>query len=89
MDNILKTVEQFCTDHKMGWSTFGAKSVGDPNLIKQLRAGRELRSKTREKIEKFMIELAAGHALTGETQILRSPNVQNDPLAGHGERNAA
>lgn len=38
-------------------TTFGFKVAGDPNLISDLRRGREFRRKTREKIEKTIRDL--------------------------------
>lgn len=35
-------------------STFGLKAVGDPNFVRNLRAGREPRSRIRQKVVEFI-----------------------------------
>lgn len=53
-EQILAKIERFIRLKSIGETTFGLKAVGDRNLVPQLRDGRELRRKTRERIVVFM-----------------------------------
>ena len=55
---LLDEIERFIADRGMSATAFGAKSLGDPKLVFELRQGRELRFSTIEKIGEFMTEKA-------------------------------
>lgn len=55
-EKLLNAVERMLAKHGMPPSTFGRLAVKDPMLVYQLREGRELRSKTRERLLAFMRE---------------------------------
>lgn len=56
MDELIKEIEAFLTSDGMGISStrFGELALGDRHLVRQLREGRELRSKTAGKVRDFM-----------------------------------
>lgn len=53
-DPILTDVEAFIARVSMSATAFGSSVNGDPRLVHDLRSGRELRRKTREKISAFI-----------------------------------
>lgn len=53
-DPILPDVEAFIAREGMSATAFGSSAIGDPRLVHDLRTGRELRRKTREKIRVFL-----------------------------------
>ena len=52
--DLLNSIEAFCTATNTPETTFGRGAVGDPNFIRDLRSGRELRRKTRARVLEFM-----------------------------------
>lgn len=52
--DLLREIEQFCEINEMSLTDFGRHSLNDSGLVTTLRAGRELRSKTRQKIRSYM-----------------------------------
>jgi hypothetical protein len=56
MDELLKEIEAFLASDGMRISAtrFGELALGDRHLVRQLREGRELRSKTAGKVRDFM-----------------------------------
>lgn len=55
--DLISTIERFLAAHSMPPTTFGRRSIGDANLIDDLRAGRELRRATRQRVREFMREI--------------------------------
>jgi len=53
-DPILPDVEAFIAREGISATAFGFSSIGDPRLVHDLRSGRELRRKTREKVADFL-----------------------------------
>lgn len=53
-DTLLLEVERFLRKTGMAPTSFGSQTVGDPNLVTNLRKGRELRFKTTLKVRAFM-----------------------------------
>ena len=53
-DPILPAVEAFLAREGISPTSFGKNAVNDPALVPDLRKGRELRKKTREKIFAFL-----------------------------------
>lgn len=53
---LLHKITQFCKKYGMSESRFGRLAAGDPALVRTLRAGRELREATRQRVESFMEE---------------------------------
>lgn len=51
---LLKEIESFCETHRMTVTSFGEDSINDRNLVSDLRKGRELRRRTRAKVDEFM-----------------------------------
>lgn len=51
---ILDEVERFLKRRRMHPTNFGECALGDPNLVRQLREGRDPRSKTVEILRRFM-----------------------------------
>ena len=59
METMLGDVEKFIKARGMTPSAFGRQSVGDPKLVFELRQGRELRSKTAQRVRDFMLTAKA------------------------------
>jgi len=55
---LLQRIESHLRRHKMSPTRFGRESVGDPNLIPQLKDGRELRAKTAQRVIDYINENA-------------------------------
>jgi len=51
---ILKHIEAHLRRHRMSPTRFGREAVGDPNLVSQLRDGRELREKTMRRLRAYL-----------------------------------
>ncbi len=51
---LLQLVEAALIRKELSPATFGREATGDPNLVFDLRAGREPREATRQKIMKFI-----------------------------------
>jgi len=49
-DDLLKSILAFCKQNEVTETSFGKKAIGDPNLVRDMRAGRELRSSTVRKV---------------------------------------
>lgn len=54
--DILIGIERFIAEHDLPPATFGRKALGDANLIRNLREGRELRRATEARVRSFMAE---------------------------------
>jgi hypothetical protein len=56
MDNskLIAKIQAYCRKHGLTDTSFGWAALKDPNLVSDLRAGRELRRKTLEKLQNFM-----------------------------------
>ncbi len=52
--DILAQIDRFCGKHELKPSTFGRLSIGDANLIANLKADRSLTLKTARRIVDFM-----------------------------------
>lgn len=52
--DLLEIVEAFIAKAEMTKTHFGKQAVGDGNLVAQLKKGRELRRRTREKVLSFI-----------------------------------
>jgi hypothetical protein len=53
-ETLLAEVERFLRKTGMAQTAFGDQALGDPNLVSNLRGGRELRYKTFLKVRAFM-----------------------------------
>ena len=64
--DILQTfedkIEAFLREQNMARTTFGTKSLGDPNFVKDLRRGREPHFSTMQKVERWMNDYRARRA---------------------------
>ena len=56
MDALIDEIEAFLANHGMPPSTFGQQAIGDGKLVFDLREGRDLRSRTVERIRNYMRE---------------------------------
>lgn len=54
--DLLKRIMAYCEGKGLSQTRFGSLSANDPNLVRQVRAGRLLRPETIEKIEIFMAQ---------------------------------
>lgn len=59
MENLLTEIENALSRHenRISATSFGEKAMGDRHLVRQLREGRELRSKTVAKVRAFIQSL--------------------------------
>ena len=55
---LLHQIEGYLGSSRMSPSRFGRNAVGDPRLVGDLRAGRKLRERTRERITAYMRDTA-------------------------------
>lgn len=53
-DALLGEIEAFCATREMSVTTFGLRAVNDPNIVPQLRGGRDVRLSTVERLQTFM-----------------------------------
>lgn len=51
---LLAEIARYCETHGVAKSDFGARAVGDRNLVSDLEHGRELRSRTLRRIRDFL-----------------------------------
>jgi len=51
---MVTAIDAFCEKHSMGESTFSKRLNGDPNFMREMRGGRDLRLSMVHKIFKFM-----------------------------------
>lgn len=51
---LMSRIERHLRARRMSPTRFGREAVGDPNLISQLKDGRELRSATLQKIIDYL-----------------------------------
>ena len=56
MKELLLEIEQFCRLHEMSETRFGELALNDKPFVPQLRAGRDLRGSTAERLRQFMSE---------------------------------
>ena len=57
-DPVLPEVERFLEASQMTPTVFGRQALGDPNLVRDLREGRECKRATRERIRTFIRSFA-------------------------------
>ena len=57
-DPVLPEVERFLEASQMTPTVFGRQALGDPNLVRDLREGRECKRATRQRIRTFMQSFA-------------------------------
>ena len=51
---LLADIDKFCVESGMSRSAFGDKAMNDPRFVFDLEAGRELRRKSKQRVEDFM-----------------------------------
>lgn len=56
---LIEKIEAFCERNAMTPTDFGRLALNDTALMTTLRAGRELRHRTRRRVEDFMAQVAA------------------------------
>lgn len=54
--DILARIEAFCAEHKISPTSFGRMSIGDGNLVPNLKANRSLTLKTANRVVEFMAD---------------------------------
>lgn len=59
MTTLMERIEAFIERHGMTTYAFGEKAIGDKHLVRQLRAGRDLRMSTVDRIERYMVDVEA------------------------------
>lgn len=57
---LLLRIERYLRRRRMSPTRFGREAVGDPNLLTQLRDGRELRSATVQRITDYLDDNECG-----------------------------
>ena len=60
--DLIAEIAEFCDRQSMSKSAFGHAALGDPRLVFDLEAGRELRRRTVERVRDFMRAEAKGAA---------------------------
>lgn len=56
MNTLIQDVETYCSENGISESRFGELALNDRHFIRQLRAGRDLRMSTLERVRQFMAE---------------------------------
>jgi hypothetical protein len=54
LSELLSEIDAFLAVHAISESTFGVESVGDKNLIRELRKGRDLQASTIDRVRQFI-----------------------------------
>jgi aspartate carbamoyltransferase catalytic subunit len=62
MQDLLHEIEQFCLRHGMSETRFGELALNDKPFVSQLKAGRDLRGSTAERLRLFMAEYTLSQA---------------------------
>lgn len=52
--DVLNRVEAFLSSHGIPPATFGRAAMGDPRFVFDLRAGRQLRVRTRQRVRRYL-----------------------------------
>ena len=60
--NLLQDIEAFCAVHSLSEWQFGEMALRDKHFIRQLRAGRDVRMSTLERVKAFMAGFAPNEA---------------------------
>lgn len=61
-DLLLQDIERFLAESGLSPSAFGVAAINDPRFVFELRAGRECRRSTRQKVQTFMAAERAKHS---------------------------
>lgn len=70
-DPLLTTIERFLAESGMDPAVFGKNAMSDGNFVRDLRNGREVRRRTRERVERFIADWQASPAGQGREKIER------------------
>lgn len=69
MDEFRNLVEGFLAESGMAQTTLGAKALGDPNFVRDLRGGkRSFNLATVEKVERFIADMRHAPAEAGAAE---------------------
>ena len=60
-DPLLRIIERFLAKYGMDPTVFGKNAMNDGNFVGDLRSGREVRRRTRERVERFIEAWQATH----------------------------
>ncbi|WP_177236257.1 hypothetical protein [Albimonas pacifica] len=60
--DLVERIERFCADRGMHLTAFGREAVNDTSFVSRLKAGRECRRRTLQRVEAFMKSYAARRA---------------------------
>jgi len=63
---FLTTIENFLIKYKMSASMFGMKAKGEPNLVFNLREGRQCREEIQQRVLAFMKEYEINNEVPNE-----------------------
>lgn len=82
---LLEDIEKFLERHSLSATALGQNALGDRHFVRQLRAGRDVRMSTVERVRKFMADcdrsIAYGAADTAIPE--KSPTGQSPEMSGH------
>lgn len=53
---LIQRIERHMRENRMSPTRFGREAIGDPNLVTQLRNGRELRARTLQRLIDYLAE---------------------------------
>lgn len=62
---LLQRIERHLRQRRMSQTRFGREAVGDPNLVSQLKAGRELRAATLQRVTNYLNDNEEEHCPCG------------------------
>ncbi|WP_143005035.1 hypothetical protein [Novosphingobium aromaticivorans] len=62
---LLDDIEQFLERHALSATALGQQALGDRHFVRQLRAGRDVRMSTVERVRRFMDEYRGDGEHTG------------------------
>lgn len=66
MPDLIQQIEEFMEANQLSEWQFGEQAVNDRHFVRQLRAGRDLRMSTVDKVRRFMEEFGASPALSSD-----------------------
>lgn len=81
---LIAEIDRYLTNTGISEITFGRKALGDPHFVRQLRAGRDVRMSTLEKVRGFMetFRADADHAVTDTAESAEASTGQINGLSG-------
>ncbi len=65
-NELLLRISKFCHAERISKTAFGIQAMKDPRFILDLERGREVRRKTRQRLEAFMVNRKVGNPKKAE-----------------------